>query len=184
VRLGLGLAALYLALGVVQQQRAAGVARQLAGERGHAVDELLVKPTIANLLLWRSVYVVDNRVYVDGIHVGLTARVYPGESLPLFDPDTALAGVAPDSRLWRDAARFREISQGMVVRHPDYPELLGDVRYAMLPTSAEPLWGILLDPRSPERTPPFVTNRALSEAGRERFLAMLLGRAIAPVMDD
>jgi inner membrane protein len=63
----------------------------------------------------------------------------------------------------------------MVARAPSRPELLGDVRYAMLPTSVEPLWGIVL-PADAEQPAEFVTNRGLTPGKRRSFVAMLLGR--------
>lgn len=181
LRLGLILAALYLSLAVIQQQRATTLARDLATTRGHSPESLLVKPTIGNLVLWRSVYAVDKQVQVDAVHVGLPGRtrIYPGESLPLFHPEQDLPGVSRDSRLWADIQRFSALSRGMVVRHPDRLDLLGDVRYAMLTTSAKPLWGIVVDPTQPEQVPAFVTHRKLSPGEREAFLSMLLGNALS-----
>ena len=64
-------AAFYLLIGVVQHERADSRAHELARERGHSVDRLIVKPTMGNLLLWRSVYESAGMYYIDGVRVGL-----------------------------------------------------------------------------------------------------------------
>jgi len=176
-RAGVVLAAAYLALGAVQHERAETLARALAASRGHLPERLAVKPTIGNLVLWRSIYVAGDAAWADGVRPGLLAapRVYPGSSTPLYDPARDATAPPPGSRARRDLERFTALSDGMVARAPGRPELLGDVRYAMLPTGVEPLWGIVL-PADPARHADFVTNRSLGPERRRRFLAMLLGR--------
>jgi len=179
-RLGLALAALYLVAGTVQYARADALARELAASRGHLPERLAVKPTIGNLVLWRATYTAGGVAYADGIRPGLLGepRLYPGESAPLLDAERDVA-VPPGTRARRDLARFSALSDGMIARAPSRPELLGDVRYAMLPTSVEPLWGIVL-PADAERPAEFVTNRSLTPAKRRSFVAMLLGRDLPP----
>jgi inner membrane protein len=177
-RAGLALAAVYLALGVVQHLRALDAARDLAASRGHQMDRLLVKPTMANLVLWRSVYVHDGRAYADGVRVGLpgNVRTYPGESVPLVDGAAPRPGAPAGSTALRDVGRFVRFSDGLAAPHPARPYVIGDVRYAMLPDSVTPLWGIELDPASPDAHARFITDRTLTPAMRGRFVDMLLGR--------
>ncbi len=87
-RIGLALALAYLAAGVVQRERAEAVATALARERGHVVTRLEVKPTLGNLVLWRSIYQTGDRFVVDAVRVGVVGSpaVYPGESLARFTP--------------------------------------------------------------------------------------------------
>jgi inner membrane protein len=179
-RIGLVLAAAYLAVGVVQHQRAAEVAAALAAGRGHEPEWLLVKPTIGNLLLWRSVYVLGGRAHTDGVRVGWpgTSRVYPGESVALFDADCDLAWAPPGSRARIDTERFLEFSDGFAAPHPRRPDFLGDIRYAMLPTTIAPLWGIVHDSADPDAPVKFATDRTLTPDMRRRFMDMLLGRDI------
>ena len=54
--------------------------------------------------------------------------------------------------------------------------VLGDVRYAMLPTSTRPLWGIEFDPERPDEHVALRFYRAQDAVDRQRFLGMLLGR--------
>lgn len=166
-----------LAIGMLQHERAERLARELAASRGHAPERLIVKPTLANMVLWRSVYLHDGRFHADAVRAGLpgSERVYPGESALRVDPDRDL-DLPPGSRLRADLARFERFADGMMVRHPAEPRMIGDARYSMLPTSIEPLWGIVVDPAHPEAPAGFKTTRRLDPALRTRFLDMLLGR--------
>jgi inner membrane protein len=63
-----------------------------------------------------------------------------------------------------------------VALHPQQVNVLGDVRYALLPNSVAPLWGIELDVTQPDRHVAFLTFRQTDAALRRAFLAMLRGR--------
>lgn len=177
-RVGLGLAVVYLAFGWLQHERAELAAAELARQRGHGVARMVVKPTLGNLLLWRSVYVSGDRFHVDAIRVGPGSgvRVYGGGSLERFTPRGDLPRLAADTVLYRDIQRFREFSDDYLVRYPGKPRVLGDVRYAMLPNGLEPLWGIHMDPEAPERHAEYQVYRDASKENRRRFVDMLLGR--------
>lgn len=177
-RLGIGLALVYLAFGLTQRERAEALALDLAAERGHRVARIEVKPTLGNLILWRSIYESDGRFHVDAVRVGVLSspRVYEGGSLTRFVPAEA-EWLRSDSVLARDIARFARFSDGFLARHPERSEVLGDVRYAMLPNSVEPLWGVEMEPARPDRHVEFRTFRQADAATRKAFWGMLRGRA-------
>jgi len=177
-QLGLLLAAFYLGLGWVQHERVEAAARELAAQRGHAPERLLVKPTLGNLLLWRSLYVHRGEVRVDAIRLGLSAepRVYPGGAIRLFEAARDLPRLPRGSVQFRDVERFVRFSDGWVAIQPHRPEGLADIRYSNLPNSLEPLWGLELNPAQPERHAHYAFYRNLSRQTRERFTEMLLGR--------
>lgn len=175
--MGLGLAGSYLLLGLVQQQRAETIAIELAEKRGHEQERLLVKPTLGNLFLWRSVYLSGDRFHVDAVRVGFgeQKRVYPGGSLQRLDSMRDIPNLVSDSMLYRDIQRFSRFSDGYVALHPQRSDIVGDVRYANLPTGLEPLWGIEIDPSRPGEHARYGFHRDLSGENRERFIHMLLG---------
>ncbi|MDZ7754585.1 MAG: metal-dependent hydrolase [Gammaproteobacteria bacterium] len=178
-RLGLVLAAGYLLLGVVQHERAAAAAAELAATRGHEVERGLVKPTLGNLVLWRSVYEAAGRFHVDAVRVGVTGtRIYEGESVAVFTPGTDATLVPPDSVQGEDIRRFARFSEGYLFLDPTRAHGVGDARYAMLPDRLDPLWGIRLDPEAPHRHADYEVYRAMSAADRQRFVDMLLGRGV------
>jgi inner membrane protein len=133
---------------------------------------------MANVILWRSVYLAEDRFHVAAVRVGWSgARTYPGGSVARFDVREATA-IAQDSVLAGDIARFDRLADGYLARHPHRPEVLGDARYAMLPNSTIPLWGIVVDPARADRHVELLTLRELSAAVRRDFLAMLRGRPL------
>ncbi len=167
-RIGLLAAAIYLSIGWLQHQRTEEAMRTTILQRGHAAEKLTVKPTMGNLLLWRSIYRANGIYYIDAVRAGGAVKVYPGNTVRAFNLAQDLPGLSPDSVLHRDIRRFDFFSDGYLALHPEDPALLGDVRYAMLPTSTRPLWGIRLDLRRTDTHVPFETSRRMSGEGMLR----------------
>ena len=174
-RFGLLFAAAYLSFGVIQHDRAESLAQLQAVQRGHITERLIVKPTMGNLLLWRSVYETDGMYYVDAVRVGLAdgGKVFTGNSAQAFDINRDLPQLTDQMVIYRDIKRFEFFSDNFLAWHPERPNVLGDVRYAMLPTSIRPLWGIELDLDSPNEHVTFNTYRTMPDTERKAFLAML-----------
>ncbi|TXT25222.1 MAG: hypothetical protein FD134_1138 [Gallionellaceae bacterium] len=139
-RIGLMLAAAYLATGWFQHQRAEEAMRATIAQRGHQAGKLTVKPTMGNLLLWRSIYRANDVYHVDAVRIGPggSARVYPGNTVRAFDPARDVPALAPASVLRKDIRRFDFFSDGYLALHPEDPRLLGDVRYAMCAAPGQP----------------------------------------------
>ncbi len=171
------LAACYVSLAMVQHYRAESAALALAQSRGHVPSQLSAKPSMANLLLWRSLYHHDGQVQVDAFHLGTSIRHYPGESAPLLDEPKRVQLVAGEGQRATDIERFRAFSDGFLVLDPANPGLIGDARYAMLPTAIAPLWGIRWAGAGAPTE--FVSQHAFSPAMRRQFLDMLRGREIS-----
>ena len=169
----------YLAFGYLQNQRALEALQQLAAERGHhSITQATVKPSIANLVLWRGIYRYEDRFYVDAIRVAPLSppRIYAGTATPALEADELAHSLPPDSPLLHDLQRFAHFSDHYLAQSPSDPEILSDLRYAMIPNSLEPLWGIRFDPSKPERHAPFETYRALRPEDRKAFKTMLMGK--------
>ncbi len=177
-RAGLLLAGVYLSFGWMQLQRAEGIAETLAAENGHTVERLLVKPTLANLILWRSIYQSDGRLYVNAIRISpfSDARIYPGDSIALFDLSRDMPDLPASSVLAKDIARFTHFSDGLVALWPERPEVMIDVRYSNLPMTVSPLWGIEIDTAQPDQHAQYSLYRDASSETRRKFMALLMGR--------
>ncbi|MCW5617697.1 MAG: metal-dependent hydrolase [Nitrosomonas sp.] len=177
-RTGLLLAGVYLSFGWVQLQRAQGIAETLAAERGHTIERLLVKPTLANMILWRSIYQNDGRLYVDAIRISpfSDARIYPGDSIALFDPSRDMPDLPASSTLTEDIARFTHFSDGLVALWSEQPETLIDVRYSNLPMALSPLWGIEINTAQPDQHAQYSLYRDASSETRQKFINLLMGR--------
>lgn len=175
---GLAFCVAYLLLGYVQLQRAQQAAEELVSIRGHLAIQHVIKPTLANLVLWRSVYIHDNIIYVDAIRIGLfgQSRVFEGDSVDKFARERNMPGLDEASTLYTDIQRFTTFSDGYIAFDPSQADVLGDMRYSMLPTSTKPLWGIRVDTEQPQRHADYLFFRDNSPAVRQTFLDLLFGR--------
>ncbi len=167
----------FLLFGWLQHNRAESAAEALAELRGHSASELVVKPTIGNQLLWRANYKYEGMIYTDAVRTGTFRgiQIYEGEAEPEIIPQRDFAEFK-NTTLFNDLKRFEKLSEGFLIRHPDKPEVIGDARYSMLPTSMIPLWGVETDTTDTERHLPFLYFRDASEENRNDFMDMLLGR--------
>ena len=135
----------YLLLGGIQHQRALEVQAQLGAERGHRTlvrHEMM--PTWANLVVWRSLYEHDGRIYSDRIRAGFFSapQVREGRSLPKISMEhLSSAERAADEHL-PAFARFVHFSDGWLARSPSEPTVIGDARYSLDASEFEPIWGI------------------------------------------
>lgn len=175
-RFGLVAAVLYLGLGALQLHRAENIARQWAESR-FVPEKILVKPTLGNLLLWRVLLTEGDRVQVIAVRAGFfNQQVYVGDTAEIFDPATW--NLPKNSRALRDIRRFAGLSEGYLTTIKDREGQIGDLRYAMLPTSAAPLWGIGVDTENPDSETRFFTWRDNSTTVRNTFLRMLAGKSL------
>jgi len=176
-RIGLFLAAAYLSIGWLQHQRAHDAIYATALLRGDTIERLTVKPTMGNLLLWRSIYRSGDIYHIDAVRVGLSegGRIYPGTTVSAFDSLRDKPELSTTSVLYDDIQRFDLFSDGYLALHKNDPGLLGDIRYAILPTSAQPLWGIRLDLEYPDAHAQFETYRRMSRQEINQFIGMLKG---------
>jgi inner membrane protein len=175
-RYGLVFAACYLLFSLSQLNRAESSIYQLAEQRGHTIEKILVKPTIGNTLLWRSVYLFNDDFYIDAVRVGTKKHIYQGVSIKKFNRETSLSMLKMDSMLYKDIERFIDFSDGFVSQYPDKPEILGDIRYSMDPLGDTPLWGIEMNFADTSQHVKFDSYRTSSKEARQQFLNMLLGR--------
>ncbi|HHJ13348.1 MAG TPA: metal-dependent hydrolase [Gammaproteobacteria bacterium] len=171
-------AVVFLAMGLVQKQRAVDAMQALAAGRGHQVERYQVKPAFANRHLWRTLYEYDGAFHVDAFRLLARAEYIGGSRVPRLELERDLPGLDPDSRQARDIERFRHFSAGYLALSPDHPGLVMDVRYSFLPQALTPLWGIEIDPSpaAQARHVRFVTLRGLNAHVRRAFFDALLGR--------
>lgn len=168
----------YLLLAFSQQQAALQIQHELAQSRKHHPERSVIKPTLGNIVLWRSVYLHQGRYYVDAIRPAIFAstRIYTGKSIAAYRLDTRINELAIATKQNNDILRFQRLSDGFLVKHPEDENVLGDIRYAMLPNSAEPLWGIRLNPNNLHEHVQEATFRENNIETRRSFFRMVLGR--------
>jgi inner membrane protein len=171
--------AAYMATAYLQQDRAANIQSEIAKKRGHVIEKSIVKPTLGNIVLWRSVYLYQDQYYIDAIRVGLfNDRIYQGETVKSVSPDINFSFIDKDSQLYQDIMRFQSFSNNYIAIDPRDQSILGDIRYSMLPISANPLWGISINPNKADEHTPYLTMRIHNTKLRQQYIGMVLGEDI------
>ena len=141
---GMLYALMYLALGVVQNHRALAIANELAASRGHQALSIDVKPSFANIVVWKSVYQHAGRYYVDAIRVLRDRKVIEGSSTQILDVDQHFPWLDSASQQARDIQRFAWFSNQHLAIDPNNPNRIIDVRYSLIPNRLDGMWGIVL----------------------------------------
>lgn len=171
VRIALLLTSLYLCFGGWQHHRGVQVQAQLAALRGHQIQHSRVMPAPGWLVMWRSLYVADGRVYADGIRKTWWAppRILEGGSADLTTlddlPPTAQAN--PETR--RRFSIFTWFADGLISPVPGEGDAFGDQRFTVEVEGMVPLWGLKMDSATGDAlrwTPPLDQRRNFGKALR------------------
>ena len=138
--------AAYLVLGGMQQFRAAQAQGELAASRGHRIERRQVMPTLANNIVWRTLYLRDGRIYSDRVRVGWfsSPTTLIGSSLPMVTVEDLTEVEVQGNGKRRSFERFAWFSNGWVARSPGDETVLGDMRYSLSLDAFDPIWGIRL----------------------------------------
>lgn len=176
----------YLGFGVIQHYRAETAGLILAHSRGHAGINLTAKPSLGNLLLWKSIYEHQGYYYIDGVRTGIKTEVWQGECIEKFSQQRHIPWVKADSQQHRDIARFRHFSNGYIASSDVYPNAVVDIRYSALPHIPKPLWGIRLSPDKTdiEHVEYFVNHPSLSGELKQEFIDLLQGKLPSYIITD
>ncbi|MEO0368393.1 MAG: metal-dependent hydrolase [Pseudomonadota bacterium] len=178
--IGMGYALGYLAFGFIQEDRAKEIAASLAQSRKHQAIGLGVKPSFANLLVWKSVYEHNGKYYVDAIRIGFDHKIYTGTSTEKLVVAKQFPWLSADSQQARDIERFRWFSADHLGVDPDNGNRVIDIRYSLIPNQLTGMWGIVLDPQaSDEAHVDFTTNRPGRDDAPQAIAelwSMILGR--------
>lgn len=176
-RVALVWAVFYLTLGLWNRNAAVDLGHALAESRGHSPLRLEAKPSFANILVWKVVYETQERFYVDAVRVGVTPRIFAGDSVAKLDIARDLPWLAPDSQQARDIERFRWFSNGYIARDPKNSNRVIDVRYSMVPNQVDALWSIELLPDVPSNQHArYLTHRDPRQDSVSSLWAMIEGR--------
>ncbi|MBO6950154.1 MAG: metal-dependent hydrolase [Rhodospirillales bacterium] len=166
-RAGLIWAVLYLSCGWWQHQGARDMAFALAEKRGHVPLRTEIKPSFGNILVWKSVYEVDGRFYVDAFRVRLAPKVFEGTSVDKLDIRRDFPWLEDRSQQARDIGRFNRFSDGFTALDPANPNRILDVRYSFVPNEISALFSIELSPEADASA--HVRYRTHREEAREQF---------------
>ena len=166
-RLGLFGGLLYLAVGLVQQDRATTAGEVLAASRGHDSVTVSSKPSFGNIVLWKVIYEHNDRYYVDAVRVATDVQLLEGDNVARLNVDMHFPWLDAGSQQAEDLERFRWFSRDYLAVDEDDPQFVVDMRYSLLPNEIKGLWGIRLDVTSSQDQ--HVEWTARRSAGAERF---------------
>jgi inner membrane protein len=171
----------YLLLGLWQKERATEAMRAAAARAGETIERSEVRPTIGNLLLWRCIYETNGEFHALAVRAGLgSPRVYAGGTIPRAHSAALITAGYSNTVQGRDIERFARFSDGYLVVHPERPDVVGDIRFSMLPQGTTPLWGIALDAGRRDEHVRFLNFRRADAPTRATFWAMLRGADLPP----
>lgn len=165
----------YLCVGLVQRDRASEHHEQLMAERGHTAVRAEVKPSIGNNVLFRAFYEHEGIYITDSIRVPWfgSPSAYEGERIQALKLEEVLPGLEPIHA--QDIKRFARFSNGFLVEDPRNPGFISDFRYAAVPNTIAPLWGVDLGGAREGEHLNFDRFNRVSEEGRAEFLRQLSG---------
>ena len=167
-------AVFYLTLGVYQKNKAITVSTKIAKDRGHDAIRVNVKPSIGNLLLWKSIYETKDKFYVDAIRLGWRPKIFNGESINKINTKSAFPWLKIKSQQAIDIERFKWFSDGYIAINPKNKNQILDIRYSTLPNEIGGLWGIELSIEKTNKSHvKYITNRTVSKEQKKIFKEML-----------
>ena len=163
----------YLGLGVLQNHRAHAVAERLAAERGHQAINLGVKPSFANIVVWKSVYQHEGLYYIDAIRVLGDHKVFEGTSVEMLDLNRHFSWLDDASQQAKDIQRFSWFSNQHLGIDPDNHNRIIDIRYSLIPNRVDGMWGITLkQDAAPDEFAQWSTSRPKGAAMRRNVVLL------------
>lgn len=167
----------YLILGFFKYEKVKAYAYNIAKNREHIVQRILLNPTIGNNILWRSVYQFKDHYYVDAIYFPFFSEPIfkEGVRLKVIDKETVFPELRNQSTQRKDIRRFSYFSQNFIYLHPDNENIIADLRYGTLPYDDKSLWGIEIDTNNPMQHVKFINLRKINEKQYSEFWDMLKG---------
>lgn len=136
----------YLSLGAIQHKAAVAMAEKIANSRGHVPSRTVVKPSFANIIVWKTIYEANGFFYVDAVRVGIDQQVFYGTSVAKLNLPRDVPWLDSAAQQAKDVERFRTFSKDFISVDPETPSRIIDVRYSFVPNEISPLWSIELSP--------------------------------------
>lgn len=167
----------YLMLGLFKHNLTFEFVKNLSNERGHEVERFFLNPTIGNNILWRSIYQFEGNYYVDAIYIPLISppKFKKGSSVNKIDKENHFQHIKSNSQLMVDIDRFSFFSQGYIYFHPDFRNVIADLRYGTLPFDLNSLWGIEINEEKQDSHVEFKNLRNFKSFHYKEFWEMLKG---------
>lgn len=173
INISLVWAFLYFSFGAIQNYRATEHLNEIAKSRGHTPSMITAKPSFANLILWRTIYLYDGYFYTDAVHLSSNKSHIEGSKIKKLNLQEDLPDIPLNSRVAKDIKRFNWFSSNYTALDPKRKNYIVDIRYSLLPNKTEGLWGIKL-PDNYNNHVDFLHFEKMNKENREKFRNMLL----------
>lgn len=175
---GLGWCVLYLGFGALQQDRAIHEGRQIAEEQGHTTELLTAKPTFANLIAWKVIYLHEGTFFIHAIRTGIDVQRCGSATATQVNTAVHYPWLNPASQQARDLERFSWFSQDYLALDPNVSDGIIDMRYTLAPNRVDGLWGIILDPNADDRQHArYVETREATAEQSQALLDVVTGKS-------
>jgi len=135
----------YLGFAYSQHSRALSVQHELAQSRHQTdIQKNRAMPKFGHLWGYTSVYIYDNRIYLDDIRTPLFKAAYAAanNAIPLFNAKDLPPMIKNNAVLFEDFEVFDWFSDGYVTAISQQPLVLADMRYVQNINPLVPRWGI------------------------------------------
>ena len=165
---------LYLLLSSIQKNRATDLILEKINQRGHQSNNLLVKPSFANIIIWKTIYEHNGLYYIDAVKLTTTYRFFDGSSIEKLNLSKSFSWLDKNSQQARDVERFSWFADGYLAISPFDSNKIIDVRYSTLPNKITPLWSIQLNQSaSSDEHIKYIADRKTSPRNLKELLKMV-----------
>ena len=180
MKIGLTLSFSYLFLCFIQYHQIKSFVLSNSKDRGHKIERILLNPTIGNNILWRTIYQYDGYYFIDGVYKPIfsKAKIINGTKIKVINKETIYPELDQNSKQREDIRRFSYFSQDYIFLHPDFDDVIADLRYGTLPYDYKSLWGIKINSKNKDQHAKFVSLRDFKRKDYENFWNLLKGNII------
>ena len=98
-----------------------------------------------------------------------------GEKIKVIDKEIVFPELTDSSIQRNDIKRFSFFSQDFIYLHPNYENVIADLRYGTLPYDSNSLWGIKIDIDNKDQHVSFKNLRNFNSKNYKEFWLMLNG---------
>ena len=152
----------YLLLGIYLHNMAINVGKEIAEQRGHVITRINAKPSLGNLILWKTIYETNNQFHIDATNL-LFDKTIPGENITKLNLEKDFPWLREGSQQYKDVERFKWFSNDFLAVNPKNKNQIIDIRYSSIPNEIGGLWGVQLNPnKHNEGHVEFVSMRSAS----------------------
>lgn len=154
---------MYQSVAFYQQHRAENIMNEYAQRNYINVQDIVIKPSFGNIIVWKVIYTTKDKYYVDAVRLGKDIKIFPGKTIEKLNIENDLKWLDIESQQAKDLEKFKWFSNNYLGIDKNNRNIVYDIRFSSLPNEVEGLWGIKLDEnKSFDQHVEYITNRSRS----------------------